>query len=359
VYNNKQMNDLIVKSIALFIVGCLNVLIGLIILLKNKNSIQNRAFFLCTVAVGIWSFALSGFMIAANVSAAHFFINIVVISLVSIPATFLNFTITLSYKIIDRIKKILLLGNHVMIGVAVVLVFTAPKFFTKEIFLRGWENESIINMGYYIFSIIFLMLTLCFFYMLSLSLRSKELTCQEKHINHCLFCGLILTFIVGSIFNWLLPLLLCDKYIWAGPYASFFFFGFCAYIITRHRFMDARIAINRIAAYLILVFIYGLTGVVFSSFFSYFFTFGLNLPTSLFLTILLVAAGIAFHPLRLHLQTTPDRFLFKKKYEYEQAVKELGEKCGAVVEAGALTNLFSQKIKEMTKTSNLKIYFVD
>ncbi|OGC28992.1 hypothetical protein A2232_03015 [candidate division WOR-1 bacterium RIFOXYA2_FULL_46_56] len=132
-----------------------------------------------------------------------------------------------------------------------------------------------------------------------------------------------------------------------------------AYAITTHRFMNVRLVINRIVAYSLLITIYALLSLAAIYLYSKVLPFGINSPTLFFLCILIIAGGLFFHPLRLHLQTTPDRFLFRKKYEYEQAIREFGEACQSVIDPAKLIGLFKDKNKNLIKMKAGKVYLIN
>jgi len=144
-----------------------------------------------------------------------------------------------------------------------------------------------------------------------------------------------------------------------APTGTLFCIGFLAYAIIKTRFMDIRIVINRLMAFFVLTIIYLLLGAVSIYLFTLFFVFGLNISTMIFLVLLFLSSCLSFHPLRLHLQTTPDRFIFRKKYVYETAIKELGQKCGSLVDGDRLVGLFSQKIKKVIETDEFEIHIVN
>jgi len=323
--------------------------------MRNKSNRINIVFFLLMITLSIWSALMGSAYFSSNLS---YFLTLLLTRLLTVPAFFFP-SIFLYFTLVFPENTYKNKASFFVLHGAFILFFLS--FLFSDSYIRSSAIEAGgINFKFGIIYLIFgayLVVTMvqgCYI----LLNKFFILKGHRKHQIILFTIGALISITVGMIFAFILPAF--NIYLnFLAPTGTLFCIGFLAYAIIKTRFMDIRIVITRLMAYLILTTIYLMLGTFFVYVYTQFLVFGLNIPTLMLLITLLFLGCISFHPLRLQLQTTPDKFLFRKKYLYEETIKELSEKCGSIVEFEELVGLFSKKIEIATKTKKVKIYLID
>ncbi|NQU16987.1 MAG: hypothetical protein HQ564_02880 [Candidatus Saganbacteria bacterium] len=315
----------------------------------NKKSATTRAFLLVMFSTAFWQLFTFLTITANNPIRAEMFTKAAYLGAVFIPVTILHLTV--SFLNIEKMKRIVFLFYLLAIFVFIPATLFNLLISGINIFPWGYWFRAA---AYHPIYVLYLSGLIGF----SLFLLYKNFRGSREPMRSKIFFLLVaFTVAYGGAID-IIP----DYGINIPPLGSIpviVCLTIIAYAITKNRLMDVKIIINRMMAYFVICLIYTLLG-TFSAFIFYLLSFNeFNVAAASFFIILLLSAGVLFHPLRLHLQTTPDRFLFRKKYEYAEAIKELGEECSSVIEADKLIELFAKRIEETTKTSGIKIHSVE
>lgn len=168
-----------------------------------------------------------------------------------------------------------------------------------------------------------------------------------------LLAGTGLMFILIIVFNLLLPLLAnISSGVDFSPLFPVIFVGFTAYaIITQHLF-DIRVIIRRtiiFAGLLTIVFgIYSAIIVLVTQLFQQNINTRESFFTNLFAALVI---GFTFEPLRRWISDRTDQWLFKKEYEQQTVLKELGQKLNNVV---GLDEALESVMQTVAKVLHLK-----
>ncbi|NQU16979.1 MAG: hypothetical protein HQ564_02840 [Candidatus Saganbacteria bacterium] len=340
--------------IILIVVALIQSATGLLVFQRSRSNRINISFLLFMAALSLWSFLMGSAYLLSYYSSSLtlLFTRISTIPAFFFPGTFLYFTLIFPENTYKR--------------TAAFLVFHAfpVLFFLGFLFSDAYIGSAVIEAGKInfkygiIYNIFGLYVGITMVYGCYILLK-KFFTLKgiRKHQVLLYLIGSFISIILGVIFAFVLPAL--NIYLnFLAPVCTLFSIGFTAYAIIKTRFMDIQIAINRIMAYSILIISYAFFVIILTILYSQFFLFGANLLSFVFLIGLLLFASLFFHPIRLHLQTTPDRFLFRKKYIFESTVKELRGKSGRLVGLNELAEIFNKKIKQCLKTKKTGLFLI-
>src|SRR3989339_540539 len=239
------------KVIGLYFAGFLDLLLGIFVFLKNTKSQKNFSFFLFSLAISFWSILVANFLVVKSLVISEFLMGLIVVIIPTISITFYHLSYSFSNKH-AHISTKTIKSLYMLIPIILLTQLIYPKFYIKEIIFHNWGKESIVGLGYYAISIFYALLVISGFYKIFKTFKNKNFTKKEISINRYLFTSLLIAFIFGSIFNWLLTLLNNDKFIWVGPYSLLIVIITITYAITKHHLMDIRIIIKKTALYSIL-----------------------------------------------------------------------------------------------------------
>src|SRR3989338_6899652 len=144
------------KIIGIYAAGGLDILLGLIVCLRNRHEHKNFAFLLMTLAIGSWSFAVGIFLQVKSSAVSMFWINVVSQCMILIPTTLYHFSIAVAYKDFKtKIKTVILVY---LINIPVLIFVLLPGFCIKEVIVHPWGKESVLLWGYYFISIIYIII---------------------------------------------------------------------------------------------------------------------------------------------------------------------------------------------------------
>ncbi|OGC04211.1 hypothetical protein A2276_06360 [candidate division WOR-1 bacterium RIFOXYA12_FULL_43_27] len=328
--------------------------LGILIFQRNKTNRINITFLLLMICLALWSILMpAAYCFSFFSSAVALFLT----RLLTVPAFFFPSIFLYLTKIFPENtykNKAAFFAFHATF-ILLLLSFLFSDYYIKSSQIVPGGIDFKFGIIYIVFGI-YLAATMaygCY----ELLKKLTFLKGAQRYQVLLFMAGAIISLILGMIFAFILPAF--NIYFnFLAPASTLFCIGFLTQAIIKTRFMDIRVAINRLTAYFILIVIYLLLGAFSLFVYSRFLSFELNFLTVVFLATLLFLGSSIYHPLRLHLQTTPDRFLFREKYLYEQAIKELGEKSGSIVELNELEETFCQKIREILRSDDATIYML-
>jgi PAS domain S-box-containing protein len=161
----------------------------------------------------------------------------------------------------------------------------------------------------------------------------------------------------GTITNLLIPALTGDSRLGLyGPYFSLFLIGLTAHAIIRHRLMDMRVVIRQsvtygLAAGAAVGIIWGLLIIMDK---------GLEVrlrPSSPFLPLLIgVAGATVFHPVRTVIQHLLDRYCYRQKYDYRQAIRSISQVLASLLRIDPLCERLAIFILSTLKVEEVAVY---
>jgi signal transduction histidine kinase len=174
-----------------------------------------------------------------------------------------------------------------------------------------------------------------------------------------LFAGMALSFVVILLTNSVLPVFF-NIYFFngIGPVFSLALVGFIIYIITRHQFLDIKVAIQRGFIYTVLL------AMIVGFYLAVIFILGFFVHETAHMAIMFSAGltaivGIFTVPtIDKYLRRITDKIFFKDKYNYAQALRELSEILNKNIELETIIKASSDKLKEIFKTRNIEFVLV-
>ncbi len=148
------MKALDLENLILFIVGFLNLILGLLVFLKNKKDKINIYYGLTALTTAGWSLGLVIFRLVSDLNIAMLSAKFYYISAALIGASFLSFSFVFPF-IKEKPKAVHNFLFYIFTGF-VLFISIWPTIMIKEIVVRGWGKEAILTKFYYIYAIYFI-----------------------------------------------------------------------------------------------------------------------------------------------------------------------------------------------------------
>jgi hypothetical protein len=137
--------------------------------------------------------------------------------------------------------------------------------------------------------------------------------------------GFLIVFVGGVIFSLILPLMGELRFFSVGPQFSIFFVAFSAYAVLKHRLIDIKVVIQRSVIFSLLLFV-TILFYLFTLYFTLLFNENINTRSYLIASLVTTMAGIfGIPPLKNFFKKTTDRFFFKQRLVYSEAVEILSQ----------------------------------
>lgn len=222
-----------------------NLLLAFLVLLKNKSSKVNRAFFWFPLSASGWILTLYLFYFHNQGNALLFGrLNFVFTELIAYSAFWFGYWFP--EKVIEFKKSVRFLIIFWLIVLIAVTLFT--DLIDKNEIVTADGIDTVFGSLYFIFVAHFLIFT-SLLIILPL-LKYKKLSNLSKYQVNYLLIGAFLTFIFSSTTNIFLPLFFNyynSQHL--GPLGTFFIILSIAYAIVKHRLMDIKIVMRRSTVY--------------------------------------------------------------------------------------------------------------
>lgn len=238
------------QSTALLLVGIIDLILGALIYLKERENKSNVLFALVTFSVSGWVLTRGLFEIVPINGLSRIVLNLLYISASLIPLFFVLFTYTFPFgKIPFSKKQILFIAIPNLIIIWLVLI---PGFVLGEINQYSYNYKSInFGFGYVFYSIYILGYFLWgFINLIKKYLKSAGiLKIQLVYI----FCGTFIATLFGVITNLILPFFGSFRFFWLGPVLTIVMVLFIAYAIVKHHLLNIKIIATEIFASSIVI----------------------------------------------------------------------------------------------------------
>jgi len=303
-------------AISFFIVGILNIALGILVFLKGKRRLTNRIYSIFSFFLAFWSFISFSIALSQEINRALFLIRIVFSYAAFVPSIFYLFAICIGEENIPK-KELRKLILFYVLSICNVFISFSPNFIVEG-YMGTKGNIStgpIIKYGkpevsMYTINILFI-LSAGLYHLYKKKKEKSGITAIEIHY---VFIGVLFGTIYTFSFS-LLPLIftefpLADR---LTPFASVIMSAIIIYGIAKYKIMDVVLVYQAISLYLLLsvslFLIYYLSINIINSLASF---FGFSLGNwSIILSGFLVA--MLFIPLREKLR----RFLKARMLKYD------------------------------------------
>src|SRR3989338_5527378 len=302
-----------------------------------------------TGSAGLWALSNAFADVSITNGSVIFWSGMAVISFLFFLSFFLVFVDCYLTKSI-KFSRIVLYN----IPTLAISLFAFSKFSTVDVIILYDQPAQIVIGPIYTISLvlIYIIYSIAYFRLI----RSyKRLSRLEKSQVIYIILGTFFTLAGVTTFDIILPLLGEYRFYSAGPLSTIFMISFLAYAILRHRLLDIRIAIQRGLIYSILLVI--ITGFYLVTLF----ILGLAVPQSTsnfyFIGGLITAIlGIFGVPkIEIYFRQKTDKFFFKDKYDYSEAIHELSEILNTNVKKVEIIGKTSDRLKSIFKTTQVDI----
>jgi len=303
-------------AISFFIVGILNIALGILVFLKGKRRLTNRIYSIFSFLLAFWSFISFSIALSQEINRALFLIRIVFSYAAFVPSTFYLFAICIGEENIPK-KELRKLILFYVLSICNVFISFSPNFIVEGYMgIKGnISTGPIIKYGkpeisVYTINILFI-LSAGLYHLYKKKKEKSGITAIEIHY-------VFIAVLFGTIYTFsfsLLPLIftefpLADR---LTPFASVVISAIIIYGIAKYKIMDVVLVYQAISLYLLLsaslFIIYYLSIHIINSLASF---FGFSLGNwSIILSGFLVA--MLFVPLREKL----GRFLKARMLKYD------------------------------------------
>ncbi len=242
-------------AISFFIVGILNIALGILVFLKGKRKLTNRIYSFFSFLLAFWSFISFFIALSQDINKALFLIRVVFSYASFIPSTFYLFAICIGEQYIPK-KELRKLILFYILSLCNVFISFSPNFIVEGYMGTAGNIKTgpIIKYGkpeisVYTINILFIL----FVGLYHLYKKKKEKSGITAIEIHYVFIAVLF----GAIYNVslaLLPLIfteftLTDR---LGPFASVIISAIIIYGIAKYKIMDVVFVYQVIFLYLLL-----------------------------------------------------------------------------------------------------------
>jgi two-component system, NtrC family, sensor kinase len=304
-------------SLATAIIG---VGLGIFVYFKNTKSVVNRTWLALSISVSVWCFGIFCMHNSTDRAHALFWIHFLYVGALFIPPFFLHFVFSISDKKYSfRYKWALFLTYFISI------IFSFFNFFTS-LFVKGVQSK--LSFKYYtdpgilfpFFSLFFLIVAVYSHY---------ELIKTIPHVsgvkrNQLKYVTVASIFGFGGGVSIFLPIFNIKIY----PFGHFFVFLYpivISYAIIRHQLLDINIVIKKGMVYAYLSFFVLVPCMIAIIFAQHYFFGRTNIYFSFLAFCTLLLASLVFLKVTPEIEEYVEKRLFKRKFEYKKALRDLSE----------------------------------
>ncbi len=298
-----------VEAVFHVLIAFLNLATGAYVLFKRPRNLVHRSFFIFTSGIFIWCF---GMFLLYRTHAPF----LTTVTLWGGEFTLLGFVLLAKVfptgQSFSKRFLVLLLPLFILIIITPSRLFIASVDFSARGYLHP-ENGS----WFFVFALVMAVYVALGIGMLTSRYRTSSGREQIQFLY--LFTGASAFILAGSLFDIVLPAFHVFDFNLLGPIAAIFFVIPTAYAIARHQLMDIEIIVKRGIAYALTLF--AIAGIFFSIEFvieKFFF------DDQLVDIVAGMIGGLLFVWIRRSFERATDRIFFRRDYDYEKAVRDLG-----------------------------------
>jgi signal transduction histidine kinase len=321
----------------------LNLLLGLIVLIRNPKSAQSKAFFLLCLSLCLW--VVSSFYTDHSASQ---FVNLflgrldylggifIVTSILLVCENFGNEGRFTKRSIIDFITILTVVG-----------IFSLTPYVVASTSHVG--NATVINPGslYFLYPI-FALAILAYGLFRLWRIRKKSSSKVFKTQATFVFFALLISFPVGIFLAVVLPALIDSPLaVKLGPLATLIMVVPVSFAIVRHKLFDIRAVVARSVTYILTI---GLIAILYGFIafrFAGIFLNNLSPQTQqTFYVILTVFFAFTFAPLRRFFEKLSNNIFYRGHYDSQQLVNEIGRILASEID---LDKVSTRVLHEVTK----------
>lgn len=320
--------------------------IGIYILKKNRKDTVHRLFSLFTLSVSTW---IIGFVLL-HITENFFFNRIILLG--GIFVTFSLFLLSLTFPN-KKLKRSVLFRSAAPLIVNILFIIPPQLIISETIIHPNGQLEPVNGPLFPLYAA-----TLAGYIFLSIYYFIKHFRLSRGHTRlqmKYFFTGLIIFITAALIFDAILPAFGITQLNTLGPISSLIFVGFTAYAIVRHQLLDIRVVIQRGIVYTVLfaliVGLYlSLIGIL-----GYVVHITANLAAIIAAGITTIIGIFSTPKIDQYLRKVTDKFLFKDKYDYSDALYRLSKILNTNVDLDMIIRESSEELQKILRVSSVDI----
>ncbi len=304
---------MLVKSLLLFVLGGANFAIAALVLARDSSKLQNRLFFIFSIAIGAWAIGIGGFLQANAPISALWWAKLYYAFPLLVAATMPLFSY--SFPSNQRPPRALWVSIVTTGLVLLACLLLIPHFITTEVVYHAWGKEIVLNKLDYLAYSTYLLI--CFFTGFLHTFYKMRASRGNLHTQLTFyFYGFLLTSTFGVFFNLFLPWFGNYHLIWLGPIFTCNLVAAIGYAVIRHRMFDVRLVVARSVAYLLtLLAVAVLYGFVIFGLSRYVLDIRLSAGVQALLSLSTGVAALAFPRIKRTFDKTTNRLFYRDAYE--------------------------------------------
>ena len=338
----------------LYLISLTNVLLGLIVFIRNPKRILNRHFLGLSIFLTSW--IISSFLEdeIRNKNTVLLLARVDYASAILIGLFFLLLCFSF-IKALSKRSTFLIMIPASFLFLAIIspyyqLIIKDVVFYQENIHIVLGPLEiaySLVLCTYFAAGCIFL------------AKHLRELRGHRRSQIFYMFLGLSISAGIGLVTNVAMPQFsntgVPASVSRVGIYGLIFFTGFTAYAIIKHRLMDIRLVVLRSVAYSLMVAVFGSSFVLLIQFMRSSYANALNMNSSVVFVIGGLIAAFGFQPLRRLLERATDKVFYKKRYNPQKLLGELSMAMSSTIDLNELAMLITATLKREMKLSRMAV----
>lgn len=330
-----------------------NLGLGIFVYLNDRKNPVNKAFFVMTFSMVVWSSEIFGLYFFSDKSFAEQWANVLRTGLIFMPYTAFHWFLTLT-KDKGKNRRILLYAGYIL-GILFSCFNWTPYFVLPSLHKYQWGYYPKTGPLYLPFILSFFYFMFYGLYLVYRKSKTTESNVERNRLRYVLF-GFGLAILVGSF--GFLPMFGVDIYP-IGNLANVFYLSITAVAIVKHNLMDINIFIKKGISYSFLIFLLSIPLLLIANFGQNFFFGSVNHLFSFIILALFVLATFIFPKLKTGAEKTIEQILFKRKYDYKKTLNELGRAMISILDKEMLLTKIINTTTEAMGVERASILLLD
>jgi len=322
-------------------------ILGIATYLKSQTRLS-LWFFLINLGVSFWN--LTAYAITLHPNFVLKKINLLS-QIQHISALFFTFAIFIFTTLFLKSKKTFL--NYLFL--IICIVFSIFIFSNKITVLSIVHNQLIYSdtLGYIFYAIFICILFISIIINLfEMSKTSAKLKSQAI----VLFTGVSGLFILGAIFNLLLPILNFNNLLALGYSGSTFLSLSFAYTITKQELLDIKVIIGRTLAITLTSILYCTLYLFLKGIYLHYIDLKLTISFTIFSCSFLILTGLTFDKLKTAMITTSQKLFVKGKYNYRQTLLKITSELQTIASVSDFVTVIQKDFLDDIEVSTTHIF---
>lgn len=337
------------KNLAIIVAATINLLLGITVYSKRRESIINKLYGVFAFSVFFWGISMTLYRSAPSVELSISAAKVLYLAPIAIVVSFIFFV-----KKFPEEQKINSALSTIIIAVASILAYityTTDSVISSIVFAPAGQ-EKIIKFGpLYLLYSTYVSAMFLWAYIVLLRKRRRYDNATRTQINY-IFSGAFLASFSGMITNLIMPTFGMFYLNWAGQILTLIMIIFIGYAIIAHHLMDIRLVARK---YLVTSAYIATVGVFFIL---------TKLIASLFIPkgyenlvdlALLIVAILFTAPIRRFYFRAANKYFFSSLYDSSKLIAEISEGLRSSIE---LDKIFETIHSSLKKTLHLKAFAV-